>query len=134
MQPLTDTTVAVTAMARRCLPVEANGAQSPLASVWMSHAVADPLLFLATLNYAAAHLDFVDGRQSNPRTIAGKVETIRLINLRLQDSTEIVSNTTIGAVAMLVATEVRNPDYDIFSQVSFHNFPLISGFGQCPND
>lgn len=75
----------------------------------MPRAVADPLLFLATLTYTAAHLDVMYGRGSSPRTIAQQVETIRLINLRLQDSAEIVSNTTIGAVAMLAATEVCDP-------------------------
>ncbi len=93
-------------MAPKCLPVEIGGGQHPLIDVWMPQAVADPLLFLATLNYAAAHIDIIHETQNNPRTIAQKGEIIRLINLRLQDSAEAVSNTTIGAVAMLAAMEV----------------------------
>lgn len=72
----------------------------------MPNAVADPLLFLATLNSAAAHIDIVHGRLSNPKTKAQKWETNRLINLRLQDSAGVVSDSTIGAVAMLAVMEV----------------------------
>lgn len=106
-------------MARRCLPVEVGKGQNPLTNIWMPYALADPLLFLATLNFAAAHIDIVHGRLSNPRTIAQKGETIRLINLRLQDSADIVSDTTIGAVAMLAAMEVFRPFFDIPSETSF---------------
>lgn len=95
-----------TMMAHHCLPEHTSRGQHPLTNIWMPHAVADPLLFLATLNYAAAHLDILHGWQSNPRTIAQKGETIRLINLRLQYSAENVSNTVIGAVVMLAAVEV----------------------------
>ena len=96
----------ITVIAHDCLPLEPGRGQHPLTNIWMPRAIADPLLFLATLTYAAAHLDLMYGRESNPRTIAQQIETIRLINLRLQDPAESVSNTTIGAVAMLAATEV----------------------------
>lgn len=66
----------------------------------------DPVLFLATLNFAAVHLDLLRGTQNNHKTLIHKGETIRRINARLQSSTETVSNTTIGAVAMLAAMEV----------------------------
>ncbi|CAD6577550.1 MAG: hypothetical protein ASARMPRED_008317 [Alectoria sarmentosa] len=94
-----------TVLARHWQPLEAGRSQHPFTNEWMPHAVTDPLLFLATLNYAAAHLDVVHGRQSSPRTIAQKGQIIRLINMRLQDSAETVSNTTIGAVAMFAAME-----------------------------
>ena len=92
----------------------------------MPHAVADPLLFLATFNYVAAHLDFIFGRQSNPSTLAQKVEIIRLVNSRLQDSIESVSDTTIGAVAMLVAIEVRDSNYDYL--LATHHFTSLRRF------
>lgn len=69
--------------------------------------MSDPILFLATLNFAAVHLDFVRGQCSNPRTLIHKVETIRLINARLQDPIEALTNTTIGAIIMLAGVEVR---------------------------
>lgn len=93
-------------MARNFLPVMAGKGQHPLTNVWIPNAVADPLLFLATVNFAAAHLDFIHGRPTSSRTIAQKVETIRLINSRLPDSNKALSNSTIGAVAMLAAMEV----------------------------
>ena len=102
-------TVVNAVMARNFLPVESSKGRHPMTSVWMAHAIADPLLFLATLNFAAAHLDIIHGGQRSPRTIAQKVEIIRLINLRLQDSAQNLSNTTIGAVAMLAAMEVCDP-------------------------
>ena len=78
----------------------------------MPHAMTDPLLFLATTNFAAAHLDLVRGRECSPRTIVQKGETIRLINLRLQDSATTLSDTTIATVAMLAAMEVCAPESD----------------------
>lgn len=122
-----------TVLARQWLPLEAGRSQHPLTNIWMPHAVTDPLLFLATLNYAAAHLDAVHGRQSNPRTIAQKGQIIRLINMRLQDSAETVSNTTIGAVAMFAAMEVCDPYSDIFSRVAFHKLSFASFWTQ-PDD
>ncbi|KAF6231673.1 hypothetical protein HO173_010205 [Letharia columbiana] len=86
--------------------VETGRGQHPLTKRWMPHTVADPLLFLATLNFAAAHLDNIQGRPSSPRTIAQKIETIRLIYSRLQGSVDSVSATTIGAVALLPAMEI----------------------------
>ncbi len=68
--------------------------------------MADPILFIATLNFAAVHLDILRGRYNSPHTLTHKIETIRLINVRLQNSTEALSNETIGSVAMLVAMEV----------------------------
>ena len=113
-------------IARNFLPVETGkGQQHPLTTVWMPHAVADPLLYLATLNFAAAHLDIMYGKQCSPITIARKVETIRLINLRLQNSAEAFSNTTIGAVAMLAAMEVYGLSFGIFGPYhSTHHFLL----------
>ncbi|KAF6226959.1 hypothetical protein HO133_008400 [Letharia lupina] len=87
-------------------PVETGRGQHALTKRWMPHAVADPLLFLATLNFAAAHLDNIHGRPSSPRTIAQKIETVRLIYSRLQGSVDSVSATTIGAVALLAAMEI----------------------------
>ena len=105
MGTATDPIITVDAvMARNFLPVMAGKGQHPLTNVWIPNAVADPLLFLATINFAAAHLDFLHGRSTSSRTIAQKVETIRLINLRLPESN--LSDSTIGAVAMLAAMEV----------------------------
>lgn len=94
-------------MARNCLPTDRSGAGSnPLTKVWVSYAMTDPILFIATLSFAAVHLDILRGKYNSPHTLTHKIETIRLINFRLQNSTEALSNETIGSVAMLAAMEV----------------------------
>ena len=93
-------------MTKNCLPIDPGNGQNPLTKVWVPYAMTDPVLFLATLNFAAVHLDLLRGTQSNHKTLVHKGETIRRINDRLQSSTETISNTTIGAVAMLAAMEV----------------------------
>lgn len=93
-------------IARTFSPVETGGGQHPLTTIWMPYAVADPLLYRATLNFAAAHLDIMHGRQCSPRTMEQKGQIIELVKLRLQDPAEALSNPTIGAVAMLAAMEV----------------------------
>ena len=66
----------------------------------------DRLLFLATMNYAAVLYDALSGTYNRQKTLVHKAETIRLIRARLESPTEALKNTTIGAVVMLVATEV----------------------------
>ena len=66
----------------------------------------DRLLFLATVNYAAVQRDALNGRYNCQTTLVRKAETIRLIKARLESPTEAVKDTTLGAVAMLAATEV----------------------------
>lgn len=95
-------------MARRYLPIDAgDGSNNPLTKVWVPNAIADPLLFLTTLNVAAIHLDLLQGRYSSPATIARKGEAIHLINARLQRPSQALTNETIGSVVMLAAMEVR---------------------------
>ena len=66
----------------------------------------DRLFFLATLNYAAVLVNSLSGTYNRQRTLVHKAETIRLIRARLESPTEALKNTTIGAMAMLAATEV----------------------------
>ena len=93
-------------MARNCMPWDPGNGQNPLTKIWVPYALTDPVLFLATLNFAAVHLDILYGRYSSPITLFHKGETIRQINARLQDPSKALTNTTIGAVAMLAAMEV----------------------------
>ena len=66
----------------------------------------DGLLFLATVNYTAVQFDALNGIYNRQTTLVHKAETIRLIKARLESPTEAVKNITLGAVAMLAATEV----------------------------
>ena len=93
-------------MARRYFPSDPGTENNPLLKVWIPHAMADPVLFLATLNVSAIHLDILQGQYSNPITLAHKGETIRLINARLGDPVESLTNETIASVVMLAAMEV----------------------------
>lgn len=67
--------------------------------------MADPALFLATLNVAAIHLDLLQRQPSNPRTLARKGETIRLINEKLTDSTQALTNETVSVPSLLEKNE-----------------------------
>ena len=93
-------------MARNCLPSDLGYESNSLTQVWIPYAMTDPALFLATLNFAAAHLDILWGRWNSSSTLARKIQTTRLVNARLQNKTEALSNETIGSVAVLAATEV----------------------------
>ena len=107
-----------------------GGGQHPLIDIWMPYAVADPVLFLATLTMAASHLDVVHGRRKNPRTLAQKGEIIRLVNLRL-NSAETVSDSTIGAVLMLASVEVRKPMSETFPHKPYSAFKIGVIAGAC---
>lgn len=96
----------VSVMARNCLPIDPGNGSNPLTKVWVPYAITDPALFLATLNFAAVHLNILRGQYNSRSTLMHKGETIRLINARLQKPTESLTNETIGSVAMLAATEV----------------------------
>ena len=87
-------------------PVDACDGQDPLTTIWLPNAMQDRLLFLASLNYAAVLLDAHGGTYNRQKTLMHKAEIIRLIRARLESPTEALKNTTIGAMAMLAATEV----------------------------
>ena len=87
----------------------------------MPYAMTDPVLFLATLNFAAVHLDVMHGRRNSPRTLVQKGETMHLINLRL-NSAKIASDTTIAAVLMLAAVEVSEFISKPFLHTSYSAF------------
>lgn len=93
-------------MARSCLPIDHGNGPNPLTKIWVPYAMTDPVIFLATLNFAAVHLDILQGQYTSPKTLMNKGETIRLINAKLQSSTEALTDTTIGAVVMLAGMEV----------------------------
>jgi len=101
-------------MGSRYLPIDRADGNHPLTQKWFPHAMADPVLFMATLNVAATHLDICHGRHSGPMTIAPKGETIRLVNERLQHPTQALVNETIGCIVILAAMEVC-PVHDLIA-------------------
>ena len=94
-------------MARKCLPIDNGKDDNPLRTILIPFIMTDPMLFQATTNFAAVHLDFIRGRRNQPRTLSEKSKTIYMVNLRLQCPDQATTDSTIGAVAMLAAMEVN---------------------------
>ena len=101
-------------MGSRYLPIDRGDVNHPLTQKRFPHGMADPVLFMATLNVAATHLDICHGRHSSPMTMARKGETIRLVNERLQHPTQVLVNETIRCIVMLAAMEVC-PVHDLIA-------------------
>lgn len=79
---------------------------NPFRIGWMSLAMNDAVLFQATTNYAAVHLELLHGVQDQTKALVKKTRTIRMIKEQLRSSENTLSNSNIGAVAMLAAAEV----------------------------
>lgn len=76
-----------------------------LLKTWIPYALQDPAPFLATLSFAAVHLEVSSKNLTRARILSYKMETIKVVNMKLQSSEDALSNSTIGAVAMLTALE-----------------------------
>ena len=98
-------------MARNCLPLGKDAGQNPLVNIWLPLAISDPALFFSTLCFAAVHIDILTGRKKNVDLLLRKSDTIKTINEKLQCPDESLSDSTIGSVAMLAATESIQGNY-----------------------
>ena len=98
-------------MARNCLPLGKDAAQNPLVNIWLPLAISDPALFFSTLCFAAVHIDILTGRKRNVDLLLRKSDTIKTINEKLQSPNDALSDSTIGSVAMLAATESIQGNY-----------------------
>lgn len=78
---------------------------NPLRKVWIPFVLGDPVLFQATINFAAVHLDNLYGQPNHVAAVTRKTLTMRMINEQLNTEATI-SNSTIGAVGMLVGMAV----------------------------
>ena len=87
-------------MAVDCRPLDS------ITKKWLHFALDDRAVLLATLSFAAAHVDMLSRRPMTPQTLWYKQETIGTINEKLQLPKEAVSNSNIGAVVMLASMEV----------------------------
>ena len=88
-----------------------------LARLWLSYALQDETMFLATLSFATAHRDILTKQYSSVQNLAYKNEVIKTVNKRLLSPEKAISNSTIGAVAMLAAVEVVLHKYDLHDKV-----------------
>ena len=66
----------------------------------------DPVLFQATMTYAAVHMNLLQGRNKQSTALLKKNKTMNMINERFKSMETAIGNSTIGAVAMLAAAEV----------------------------
>lgn len=105
---LTTLMIVVSVMANNLLPIKGSfrKGSNPVVRIWVTYAMQDSTPFLATLSFAAVHLDVATRRYTSPRALSYKILVIQMVNVRLGSSGNVISDTTIGAVAMLTALEV----------------------------
>ena len=99
----------VSVVSKTGLLVRCPNGENPLTKIWLPHALQEPTLFLATLSFAAVHIEALtgsSGSQTSLETLRQKGEAIKCVDSKLHDSSEALSNETIGAVSMLAAAEV----------------------------
>ena len=77
-----------------------------MSSVWVYHAIGDPLLMCAILLHAAVHLDASYQRPPSRLTLHYGMEAARLMNLRLDSRDLYLKDTSIAAVIMMLANQV----------------------------
>ena len=124
---LTSKSEVVSVMAHNCIPVDQHKGQNPLTKIWLPYALQDSTLFQATLSFAEVHLDVLAGNYNSQRAIIHKGHSIRAVNAKLRDSEHALSNETIGAVAMLAASEVCHQGrmFDRSGRVCFPDIILL---------
>jgi hypothetical protein len=72
----------------------------------MGFALSDPCLFHSTLFSASAHRDILQGITNNVVTLYHETETIRLLSLRLKQSTAEMDYITMASILPLVYFDV----------------------------
>ena len=75
--------------------------------VWLPCALQDPMLFISTMAFATVYLESVGTYRRSSKSLSYKSQTIRAINANLQSPEKAVSDSTIGAVTMLMAMQVN---------------------------
>ena len=98
-------------IARMSLPLDRGDGidENPLRKVWIPWMMPDPVLFQATMTYAAVHWNLLQGRDKQGMTLVKKNKTMNMINERFKSIETAMGNSTIGAIAMLAAAEVSLP-------------------------
>lgn len=74
--------------------------------LWFSSALSDPVLFQATLYSAALYSNSVWRSGDSPLAIFHRTQLLGMVNNRLRDPTQGLSDKTVAAVALIVYTEV----------------------------
>ena len=91
--------------------------------VWLPCALQDPVLFISTMAFAAVYLESVGIYRRSSKSLSYKSQTIKAINANLQSPGKAVSDSTIGAVTMLMAMQVSAGQCPL--SVSIHQVLII---------
>jgi hypothetical protein len=75
--------------------------------MWFPSALADPVLFQSTLYSAALHANSILKSGDCQLALFHRTKLLGMINDRLRDPLQGLSDETIGAVALVVYTEVN---------------------------
>lgn len=84
----------------------ADAHSNPLRSIWFPFVVTDLALMQATLCIAAAHYQLVSGKCLGAILDVIRMQAIRLVNHRLKDPIDGISDGTVSAVLGLAESEV----------------------------
>ncbi|CZR56053.1 uncharacterized protein PAC_05941 [Phialocephala subalpina] len=83
---------------------------------WFSYAITDPALFHVTMLHAVMHHALVHGEEGGEEeALALKSEAISLVNRKLEDPVEGISDVTIAVVANLVQFENQSGNIELSS-------------------
>ena len=75
---------------------------------WIPLTLSDPVLFQASINFAAVHHDFLLRQQDQSSNLTRKTRTIDMVNSSLSRPDTAVADACLGAVCLLAAIEVRD--------------------------
>ena len=93
-------------MADHAYQIEAYWGFNPIRKLWMPLALTDPALLHSILFCSDQFWAKMNGQKERPSAINHLTQTIRILNERLQDPLQKISDSTIAAVALLALTEV----------------------------
>jgi hypothetical protein len=86
--------------------IEAYWGFNPIKKLWVPLALTDPALLNSILFCSDQFGAKMNGQKERPSAINHLKQTIRILNERLQDPLQEISDSTIAAVALLALTEV----------------------------
>lgn len=80
---------------------------------WFNYAISDEALFHATMLHSAGHNAMLSGNYDLADPFQLKLEAVRLVNRRLNDPVQSISDLTIAAVACLVLFENQSGNLEL---------------------
>ncbi|KFY94560.1 hypothetical protein V501_01896 [Pseudogymnoascus sp. VKM F-4519 (FW-2642)] len=119
-------------LAPAMFPLDIDGRSNPLKTTWFPFVVTDPALMQATLCIAAAHYQRFGGESLGSTQDLLRMQAIGLINQRLGDSVECISDGTIGAVLGLAESEVSDTEQGASTLIMIiYQHRLENGWQHC---